>query len=91
MGKATVVSLNNEERKTLLYWLRTGTDEVRLAERAKIIIAGADGQSTKAVADRMETRPARVSKWRNRFAQKGIAGLLDAPGRWRLMSIRREH
>lgn len=81
MGKATVVSLNNEERKTLLYWSRAGTTEQRLAERAKIILAVADGQSTKAVADRMETRPARVSKWRNRFAQKGLVGIQDAPRR----------
>ena len=81
MAKATVVSLNREDRKTLLFWLRAGTTEQRLVERAKIVLAAAEGRSTKDIAEEMKTRTARVSKWRNRFARKGIEGLQDAPGR----------
>lgn len=79
MGKAAMVSLSNDEKEALLYWLRSGTTEQRLVERAKIILAAADGQTTEAIAERMKTRPARVSKWRVRFARKGIEGLQDSP------------
>jgi transposase len=79
MGKATVVRLNDDERKTLMSWLRSGTTEYRLAERAKMILAAAEGQTTRRIAETMKTRPARVSKWRTRFNREGIAGLQDAP------------
>ena len=46
--------------------------------RAEVILAIAEGLSNKAVAERVDTRPATVSKWRGRFAQAGLSGLLDA-------------
>ena len=79
MGKASVVRLNDDERKTLMSWLRSGTTEYRLVERAKMILAAAEGQSTQRIAENMKTRPARVSKWRTRFNREGIEGLQDAP------------
>lgn len=79
MSRATVIKLNDEERKTLLFWLRSGTTEYRLVERAKMILAAAEGQSTQRIAENMKTRPARVSKWRTRFNREGIEGLQDAP------------
>jgi len=79
MGKASVVRLNDDERKTLMSWLRSGTTEYRLVERAKMILAAAEGQTTQRIAETMKTRPARVSKWRNRFKREGIEGLQDAP------------
>jgi len=79
MAKAKSVTLSDEERKTLLSWLRSGTTEHRLAERAKIILAAGEGQTTQRIAEALKTRPARVSKWRTRFRQRGIQGLQDAP------------
>ena len=81
MGKAKIIKLTDEERKTLFSWLRSGTTEYRLVERAKIILAAADGQSTQGIAEILKTRPARVSKWRTRFQREGIKGLQDAPRR----------
>lgn len=78
MAKATVIELSAEDRKTLESWVRAGTTEKRLAERAQIVLAAAAGESTTGIARRMNTRPARVSKWRTRFAQEGIDGLFDA-------------
>jgi transposase len=49
-----------------------------MAFRAEVILAIAEGLSNKAVAERLDTRPATVIKWRGRFAQAGFAGLLDA-------------
>lgn len=79
MAKAQIITLTDEVRKTLASWIRSGTTESRLAERAKIILAAAEGQTTDKIAEKMKTRPARVSKWRTRFRQGGIRGLQDAP------------
>lgn len=81
MGKAKIIKLSDEERKTLFTWLRSGTTEHRLTERAKIILAAAEGQTTRTIAETLKTRPARVSKWRTRFAHNGVEGLQDAPRR----------
>jgi transposase len=43
-----------------------------------VILAIAEGLSKQAVAERLGTRPATVSKWRSRFAQEGFSGLRDA-------------
>ena len=48
-----------------------------MAFRAEVILAIAEGLSNHALAERVGTRPASVSKWRGRFAQAGLAGLRD--------------
>jgi transposase len=52
-------------------------------ERARIILWAADGLTNQAIAKRLDTRPARISKWRVRFDQERLAGLADdfRPGR----------
>ena len=48
-------------------------------ERARIVLAAADGRRTVDIARALGTRPARVSKWRTRFARERLAALTDAP------------
>jgi len=79
MRRATVVELTEAERKVLESWVRSGTTQRRLAERAAIILAAAEGKRTAEIAKDMSTRSARVSKWRTRFAREGIEGLKDKP------------
>ena len=50
-----------------------------MVERARIILAAADGVGTNEIARALATRPARVSKWRTRFARDRVSGLVDAP------------
>jgi transposase len=76
--RAAEVALTDEQRATLRGWLGAGKTERRMAFRAEVILAIAEGLSNKAVAERVGTRPATVSKWRGRFAQEGISGLRDA-------------
>ena len=76
--RAAEVALTAEQRATLRGWLGAGKTERRMAFRAEVILAIAEGLSNKAVAERVGTRPATVSKWRGRFAQEGISGLRDA-------------
>jgi transposase len=77
--RAAEVTLTSEQRATLHSWLMAGKTEQRLAFRAQIILAVDEGLSNQAVAERLATRPATVSKWRGRFAQHGLAGVADAP------------
>jgi len=79
MARATEVRLSRKEREMLLSWSRCGKTEQRLAERARMILAAAEGETNKEIAAGLGTRPARVSKWRMRFARQGIEGLKDAP------------
>jgi len=75
---ATPIVLSEAEQETLGSWLRAGTSEQRMVERARIILAAADGVGTNDIARELGTRPARVSKWRTRFARDRLAGLVDA-------------
>jgi len=65
--QAAVISLTAEEESTLNQWLRAGTTEHRLAERARIVLLASHGQNTSQIVQDLRTRPARVSKWRQRF------------------------
>ncbi len=76
---ATPIVLSEAEQDTLRSWLRAGTSEQRMVERAQIILAAAEGSGTNEIARELRTRPARVSKWRTRFARERLAGLIDAP------------
>lgn len=74
---AAVIHLTPEEEKSLVQCLRSGTTEQRRVERARVILLAHQGHTTQEIADTLHTRPARVSKWRQRFAKHGLAGLLD--------------
>lgn len=78
-----VIRLNEEEVKTLTDWSRRGKSEHRLVERAKIILLAHEGKTNQQIAERLRTRTARISKWRQRFGKHRMAGLSDAvrPGK----------
>ncbi|HEY8708071.1 MAG TPA: IS630 family transposase, partial [Burkholderiaceae bacterium] len=58
---------------------RSRSGEVRIAERARIVMACLQGKRNDVVAREMGLRPNTVGQWRRRFAVLGIAGLRDAP------------
>jgi transposase len=58
---------------------RSRSGEVRLAERARIVLACLRGQRNDEVAREIGVRPNTVGQWRRRFAESGVAGLRDAP------------
>jgi len=75
---AAAIHLTPEEENSLKQCLRSGTTEQRTAERARVILLAHQGRSTQQIAETLHTRPARVSKWRQRFAKHGLAGLIDS-------------
>ena len=75
---AVPIALTADERVTLTGWTRAGRSPQRQAMRARIILRAADGAGTNAIAAALGTRPATVSKWRARFTQRRLPGLVDA-------------
>jgi transposase len=74
-----VIRLSEEEESVLRSWTRKGSVEQRLADRARIVLLSHEGLSVEAIAARLHTRPARVSKWRQRFVKDRLNALSDAP------------
>lgn len=58
---------------------RSRSGEVRLAERARMVLGCLRGKRNDEVAKEMGVRPNTVGQWRRRFAERGLAGLRDAP------------
>ncbi len=78
MRQRTTISLTSDEEQVLRKWTRAGTNEHRMVERAKVILLAHQGKSNLEIAQQLKTRPARVSKWRQRFAEERLDGLRDA-------------
>ena len=71
--------LNETEREQLTaLTLRRKTAQA-LALRARIVLGCASGADNKVVAARQRVSPQTVCKWRARFVEQRIDGLLDAP------------
>lgn len=79
--------LSDEDRVTLESWTRSSTVSAGHVERARIVLAVADGMGTTAAAQRVGVSRPTVIKWRDRFAEGGIAGLNDEARRGRPKSI----
>lgn len=74
---AAPIILSVEEEKSLQQWVRAGTSEQRLVDRARAMLLASQGQSNRQIAKALQTRLARISKWRTRFAKHRLDGLSD--------------
>ena len=71
--------LSDDERQTLKTWASRPKSTQRLATRAKIVLACAEGRDNKAVAAKLGVCSATVGTWRRRFAERRLEGLADEP------------
>jgi transposase len=71
--------LADDERQKLDTWASRPKSTQRLALRAKIILACAQGLENKAVAASLRVNAATVGKWRQRFLDDRLDGLADEP------------
>src|SRR5947209_1042825 len=75
----TPITLTDDERAKLADWARRPTSAQRLALRARIALAAADGHTNTAIAADLRVTPPPVRKWRPRFAAARRGGLADEP------------
>ena len=81
------LEMDSEQRKELESLVRAPTPPQRSVQRARILLACAEGLSQQEVARRMAVRRRIVTKWCGRFRKVGLAGLADAGGRGRKPSL----
>lgn len=74
---STPIALTPTGRSELQRFARAPRQQSRYTQRARIVLLAAEGLSNLEIASRLGTRPARVSKWRTRFAAEGMNGLCD--------------
>jgi transposase len=74
-----VLTLEDQDRETLARWTRRPKTAQALAQRARIVLAAADGDSNEAIAAELSVSAHTVGKWRRRFRERGPDGLLDEP------------
>jgi transposase len=79
-GRAkALLMLSEAEREQLQTWARRRKTSQALALRSQIVLDCSDGILNQDVAARLRCTPQTVCKWRNRFVQQRLDGLLDAP------------
>jgi transposase len=76
---ARPVEIDDDDRQVLERWVRRHTASQALALRARIVLAAAEGGTNIDIAAQLGCNPATVGKWRRRYSEQGIGGLLDEP------------
>src|SRR3954471_8424986 len=76
---AVAIELTDEERNRLEAWSRRPKTAQALALRSRIVLGAAAGLSNGEIAGRERVSRPTVTKWRNRFAERRLEGLLDEP------------
>jgi putative transposase len=80
---APEIALTEEERETLTARLRSPTTAQRDVLRARIVLLAADDRKNQDIAQQLGISKPVVVKWRRRFAERRLAGLVDETGRGR--------
>ncbi len=79
-GRPTpVLTLTDEEREALQAWTRRPKCPQALALRARVILLCAAGLSNTEAAAELHITIQTAGKWRQRFIEKRLDGLLDEP------------
>jgi transposase len=73
------IDLTEQEHGQLLQWARSPRARRALALRARIVLACRAARSNRDVARRLGVSVQTVGKWRARFGQRRVAGLMDEP------------
>ena len=73
------IVLTTDERETLERWARRPTTAQALALRARLVLRCAAGETATAIARDVHVTKQTVGKWRGRFLERRVDGLLDEP------------
>src|SRR5512134_825147 len=91
MARMSQLVLSEDERLQLESMSRSRSMPAALVQRAKIVLACAEGTSNSRVAQRIDATQATVGKWRRRFVARRVSGLYDElrPGKPRTIDDER--
>jgi transposase len=88
MRVARPVILDLDQKQLLQQQARARSLPARQVERARIVLRAAEGLENQEIADELGITPEKVSRWRNRYLEGGIAALRqDAPRSGRPRSL----
>jgi transposase len=88
MRVAPPIELSDEQRTTLEAWANGRKSQVRVAERARVVLLAAEGKQNLEIAAILSISVQKAARWRWRFLAKGLPSLeKDAPRPGRLPSI----
>jgi transposase len=77
--RAVEIELSDDERAALQAIASSPTSEQRMALRARVVLAAAEGLPNRRIARRVGLSAHKVGQWRRRFAQRRLEGLRDLP------------
>jgi transposase len=73
------LTVSAEDRAALEAIVRAPTSEQRAVRRARVVLGSAEGLSIEHIAAETGVALMTVRLWRRRYAERGLAGLVDAP------------
>src|SRR2546427_3886572 len=90
---ARPLRLSRKEGELLEAFVRAGNTPQKIALRIRIVLGSADGVANRRLAAELGTSRPTVLRWRQRFEQAGLEGLLEdarRPGRKRRLTTEKE-
>ena len=76
---AEALGLRDGDRGELERLTRSSTGAAGLALRARVVLLAAEGTPNHVIAERVGLSRPSVNKWRARYAERGLDGLVDEP------------
>ena len=76
---AKCIEIPEEDRAELARIVRSESEQVRMVERAQIVLYAAEGRSAAVIGEMVGCSTVTAQKWRSRYERDGIAGLFDLP------------
>jgi transposase len=76
---AVRIDLSEHERAQLQAWADGDRTAQALAQRSRIVLLAAAGLKNTEIAERLGVHRSSVTRWRSRFSERRLAGLLDEP------------
>ena len=79
MWAAHPIVLTDRERDELEAVVRAHSSPQKMVRRARVVLLAASGMVSRDISEEVSMHEEWVAKWRRRFLEKRVAGLVDAP------------